>query len=193
MSTLNQLIKEAKDAGLNYAVFKNWHQPTPTRKEIEPMYGPNDIWYNRLQLQDRPVPASVKYFMNEANQAYPDKENDFYILSNIYYRNFYSDRPGSKLHKDTFDVIHLQCTGVTKWEIGTEAESTNDPANSNPTVGAAWDWKAEFTGDYETFILEPGDVIWFNNKSWHRTENICDKYSIVMQTGTVHNRGKNKI
>ena len=45
-----ELIKEAKDAGLNYAVFKNWHQPTPTRREIEPMYGPNDIWHNRLQL-----------------------------------------------------------------------------------------------------------------------------------------------
>ena len=186
MNTLSDLIQEAKSQGKHYAVFKNWHQPTPTRKEIDAMYGPEDEWFRRLQLENREVNSKIQYFIDEANKAYPESDNDFYIFSNIYYRNSYYNKPGSKLHHDMFDVIHWHCTGVTKWNVGIHAEAKNDYKKAKPDVGTYFDWDAHWTGPYDTFILEPGDVLWFDNMSWHETENICDKYSVIMQAGKIY-------
>jgi len=188
MNTLSDLIQEAKSQGKHYAVFKNWHQPTPTRKEIEAMYGPEDGREQRLYIKDRAFPDKMNQFIDQGSAAYPESDNHFYVLGSKEYRNHFTRRPGARLHRDNFDVIHWQCTGVTKWSIGINAEAKNNPATvTDPDQKALYDgewfWQAEFTEEPDTFLLEPGDVIWFSKYAWHTTENLCDKYSLVMLSG----------
>jgi ribosomal protein L16 Arg81 hydroxylase len=188
MNTLSDLIQEAKSEGKHYAVFKNWHQPTPTRKEMKALYGSEDDPTQRLYIKDKSIPDEINHFLDQASAAYPESDNHFYVLASMEYKNYFKRRPGARLHRDNFDVIHWQLTGVTKWNIGLNAESKNNPAKitrpeDGPSYDGEWNWQAEFTEEPDTFVLEPGDVIWFSKYAWHTTENLCDKYSLVMLSG----------
>lgn len=150
MISLKQFIGHSKHLGLDYAVIRNWHQPTPSIREFRELY---DFGFEegRVSIKERRYPESFKVFLDEAIKAYPDVEYEFFLMECPTFRNLDPDA-GTYLHTDPTDTIHWQCRGVSEWFIGP---------------------------DLESIILEPGDLLWFKAQTQHRVENLTEKYALI--------------
>lgn len=94
----------------------------------------------------------MKYFLDESINAYPDIDYDIYIMESLNYRNLDPADSGSPEHSDPKDILHWQCRGATEWIIGK---------------------------DKDLIILEPGDLLWFQAHTTHKTSNLTEKCSLI--------------
>jgi hypothetical protein len=165
---IEEFVKQSKEAGLNYAVLRNWKQPTPTWEDFDLVSSNEDT---RIDLAHLDYPENFKEFENEAAKAYSKKSYNFYIYRSNSYRNKNAVGPGTSLHFDENDILHWQCRGATIWRLGEVTEDPNKERSHNGT----------FTENFHEVLLEPGDLMWLNAKTWHETENITEKRSLVYE------------
>lgn len=185
---MNSLIDAINAQRLNnksYGVIKNWQQPTPSNKYFDGIKDNVEEMLGRYSIKNFYGPNAenpnkeIEIFLRNAREAYPDKEYQLYVLSSPIFRNIAPERPGTTLHKDPFSIIHWQCRGATLWRLGLHAESQGHEI----TESGGHIWNSKWIETPETFILEPGDVVWFNKGVWHETENLTEKSSIVFDAG----------
>ena len=172
--TIAEFVQQAKDAGLNYAVLRNWKQPTPHWGEFDRISSDRDTRIDVLTLN---YPESFNDFEEEASKAYPESSYNFYIYRSNNYRNRNAEEAGTGLHLDINDILHWQCRGSTMWKFG---EVLEDPSKEHGRNGS-------FTGETDNIFLEPGDLIWLRGETWHETENITEKRSLVFEPGKKEN------
>lgn len=187
MDTLKNEINLARLNNKKYGVIRNWHQPTPSIDDFKNLEK-NKAVLGRISLRafngkDESISSNpeIHFFLNESIKVHPDQDYQFYMLSTPVFRNISPDRPGTGLHKDPFPIIHWQCRGVTLWRIGLNAK--NNSFTVTESGGHLWD--SEWLEEPDTFLLEPGDIIWFDDGVWHETENLTEKYSIVFDAGVM--------
>ena len=163
---IKEFVKQSKESGLDYAVLRNWKQPTPMWEDFDLVSSNEET---RIDIAHLDYPESFKEFENEAAKAYPKKSYNFYIYRADSYRNKNAVGPGTSLHFDENDILHWQCRGATIWRFG---EVIEDPNKKPPYNGT-------FTENFHEVLLEPGDLIWLNTRTWHETENITEKRSLI--------------
>lgn len=173
---LKKEIASLQSNGKNYGVIKNCYQPTPTIDHLKEIVSKSSTKPN-AQINDPNIHQMIKYFLEECVNVYPNAGHKLYIISNPHSRNSAPESSGTKLHKDPMPIIHWQCRGATIWKIGNHAVSNG--RIQNEAGGYVWD--SEWTQEPDCFILEPGDVIWFESGVWHETENLTEKYSVVFE------------
>ena len=166
-------IEKFKSDGKRYGVIKNWHQPTPTIDEFRDIV--NIERNGVVHLNKDNTTKDIDFFLNECIKVYPNIKYDLYVIDSPSSRNSAPDNPGTTLHADPYPIIHWQCRGATLWRVGENAINKSKV----PTGTGGYFWDSEWLSDPESFILEPGDVIWFENGIWHETENLTEKYSVV--------------
>ena len=152
---ISKFIEQSRHAGLKYAIFRNWRQPTPHWDEFKKLYN-GDSEQGRISIIDRAYTDIMKDFFDESRQAYPDTEYDFYLMHSGSFRNLDPVHNGTYLHSDPYDILHWQCRGATEWTLGESQD---------------------------IYLIEPGDLIWFSANTKHKTENITEKYSLIFQAG----------
>lgn len=148
--SISNFVKKARDSGLEYSVYKNWYQPTPTFKEIRKIQ--IDTYGGRVSLEGKELTIEMDHFLIECISAYPKIDYDYYTMLSSSYRNLTPDDSGTPSHTDEADTLHWQCRGATEWIIGSSSDSV---------------------------ILEPGDLIWFRANTWHKTSNLTEKCSLM--------------
>jgi mannose-6-phosphate isomerase-like protein (cupin superfamily) len=148
---ISEFIQESKHKSLEYAVFSNWHQPTPSWADFDNLYD-RSIEVGRISLEGRILTPEMQYFLDQSKDAYPDIEYDIYIMESLNYRNLDPADSGTPKHSDPKDILHWQCRGATEWIIG-----KND----------------------DVVILEPGDLLWFQANTNHKTSNLTEKCSLI--------------
>lgn len=180
MSYKNKNLKEEilllKSNGKNYGVIKNCYQPTPTIDHLKEIVSKSTSKPN-AQITDPSIHQMINYFLEECLSVYPNTKHNLFIISNPNSRNSAPESPGTKLHCDPLPIIHWQCRGATIWRIGNDAVSNGKVQNE----AGGYFWDSEWTKEPESFVLEPGDVIWFEPGVWHETENLTEKYSVVFE------------
>lgn len=179
---LLDLISEAKDSNKTYAVFKNWRTP-PDIKIISELHANNKERYARTSIIGKYDEKEIDSFLNECLSVYDIPEYAFYVIKG-------SAGHGHDTHKDPYDIIHWQCSGSTKWKIGKkEIGKLWEAGQAKNEKDGFTKWKVSWLKEPDTFILEPGDIMWFrgdagtNVGAWHSTLNLSDKYSIVFDAG----------
>ena len=149
-----EFVNQSKKIGLSYAVYRNWHQPTPNWDEFKSLCTEID---GRISIKNKPYGNIFKFFLDESIKAYPNIEYEFFIIQCSTYRNLHPAFSGTDMHSDPSDTLHWQCRGVSEWIIGENKES---------------------------ILLEPGDLIWFTPEVQHEVQNLTEKYSLVFTQDT---------
>jgi len=153
--TLFHFIDDCFKNNLEYAVYRNWSQPTPTWTEFENLY--NIVRQSgRISIKGLDITKEMEFFQKSAIEAYPDIEYELFAMEAESFRNLDPSNSGTYQHTDPHDVIHWQCRGASEWFMGEEMQS---------------------------FILEPGDLIWFKAGTKHKIENITEKYALIFNCG----------
>lgn len=173
---LLDLISEAKDSNKTYAVFKNWKTP-PNIEILSQLHEYNEEKIGRVSIIGKYNNKEIDYFLNECLSVYNIPDYAFYIIKG-------KSNEGHPTHIDPYDIIHWQCSGATEWKVGKKeiGNLLNEKDSLTP-------WKVDWIKEPDTFILEPGDIMWFkgNIKSdmgvWHSTLNLNNKYSIIFDAG----------
>ncbi len=182
MTTIKEFVDNAKEQKLYYAVLKNWHHPVPSWEDFEEVIDPKSNGVRKF-IKDVPLKEEMQYFLDESKKAYPDIEYQYYIFEGKRYRNLDINWPGEPLHKDPYDILHWHCKGVTEWQIGLYAEMNGTPKQFEYEERKGWDWHTAWTKEPQTIMLEPGDLLWLRKATWHRTQNLAEKYSIIFDAG----------
>lgn len=154
MISLKLFIDHSKNLGLNYAVYRNWHQPTPLWSEFKPLY--EDSSGGRVSIKREQITETMQHFLDQSIEAYPDIEYEFFAMGAESFRNSDFENSGTYQHTDPHDVIHWQCRGASEWFMGDHMESV---------------------------LLEPGDLIWFAANTKHKIENLTEKMSLIFNAG----------
>jgi mannose-6-phosphate isomerase-like protein (cupin superfamily) len=154
-TTLFPFIEGCKNSNLSYGVYRNWHQPTPTWKEFENLYD-QVRQSGRIRIKGLDITKEMKFFENAAVEAYPNIDYELFAMEAESFRNLDPANSGTYQHTDPHDVIHWQCRGASEWFMGDNMQS---------------------------FILEPGDVMWFKAGTKHKIENITEKYALIFNAG----------
>jgi ribosomal protein L16 Arg81 hydroxylase len=176
-NTIKLAIRNAKDSGKTYCVIRNWLTPSFTKEHLDTF---NSIEY----LPNRSLDLvkdndELNYFVNQCIEVYPEAKYRTYIIGQSLIDEVKAG-PGTPLHRDPFDIVHWQCYGSAIWKIGNNA--IGRPGEKNPSGGTKW--SASWTQEPETITLNAGDIIWFSRGTWHETENIGKKFSIIFDAGT---------
>ena len=153
---IKDFVEKNINDNLEYAVLKNWHQPTPEQQKFKEFYDVENQG-GRISIKNKILYDEFKYFLEESLLAYPNKEYDYFLMEARSFRNVNSNS-GTDEHVDPHDILHWQCRGATYWFIGKNSEQ---------------------------IMLEPGDLIWFRANTKHRTENITEKYSLIFNAGII--------
>jgi len=148
---ISEFVEQSKKAGLEYAVLKNWHQPTPSWDEFKNLHN-EYTEQGRVSIKNRPYGEIFKYFLDESIKAYPNVDYEFFLMQCSSFRNLDPANSGTYRHSDPTDTLHWQCRGVSEWFMGE---------------------------DMESIILEPGDLIWFSAHTKHKVENLTEKYALI--------------
>jgi mannose-6-phosphate isomerase-like protein (cupin superfamily) len=148
---ISEFVKQSKENNLEYAVYKNWHQPTPQWDEFKALYD-DATEFGRISIKDRLYTETMSYFLSESRLAYPPTDKyQFYLMQSSSFRNARPDT-GTMAHTDLVDTLHWQCRGVTEWILGSKSERV---------------------------LLEPGDLLWFDGNTAHATENLTEKFGLI--------------
>ena len=173
---IHEFVKQSRDMGLPYAILRNWKQPTPHWREFEEISTDADT---RIDLANKSYSNSFKEFESEANKTYPKMSYNFYVYRSNSYRNQNKMGAGTSLHFDENEILHFQCRGVTIWLFGDVIE---DPEKEHSHNGI-------WNGKPSEILLEPGDIVWLNERTWHQTINMTEKRSLIYEPFTVTNEG----
>lgn len=181
MNNLKNIIEKSISDGKSYGFIKKYFSDEIIKEyEINISYDIKEQW-GRKNIKDLYISNKFSLFLNECKNLFPETEYEFYFLEGKK-----SGKGGTSLHFDPFPIIHLQIFGKTEWNIGKNALHKDHKWDEHNMV---WQWDAEWIDLPDTFMLEPGDIIWFNNGIWHETKNIEDKCSLIFEAGA--NKGGN--
>lgn len=153
MTTILNFVEQSKLLGVEYAVLKNWSQPTPQWDEFKQLCGNEQ---GRVSIKNKNITNIMINFLNESIKAYPNIDYEFFLMQADSFRNLNPAESGTYVHTDPHDVLHWQCRGVTEWTIGKNSELV---------------------------LLEPGDLLWFRANTKHKTENLTEKYALIFNAG----------
>lgn len=168
---LSEFIKNNKESNLTYAIMNNYM--IPDRNQIKNIYqdisGQPEYEYKkidkyllsktettsgRILLNEYNIPESLNSFLLECLDAYPESIDTY----RLYMLKGYASS-GSPRHQDPTDVVQWQCVGSSNWII----EDENGP---------------------HEIILNPGDVLWFKEFTWHEVLNSGIKYAVTFNLNT---------
>ena len=169
---IKDFIKTFKNNGLSYAVIKNWSQPTPTREKLSEFYKESNP-DGRISIKDKELTKTMIKFLNECLEVYPNKNYELFVISATGFRNqnkYLNEDTGTSAHNDPYDILHWQCRGATYWHLGKNAKV--EWGKDQELI------KVEIENP-EIILLEPGDLLWMQAETWHKTENITEKYSLI--------------
>ena len=148
---ISEFVAQSKASNLEYAVIRNWRQPTPQWDEFQGLYD-SVSQQGRISIKDKPYTSIMGDFLEESRLAYPDSDNyQFYLMQCGSFRNFQKDT-GTNSHTDLVDTLHWQCRGATEWTLGSKSDK---------------------------ILLEPGDLLWFAGNTVHGTENLTEKFALI--------------
>jgi len=151
---ISNIVEKCKKDNIEYLLVRNWHQPTPFQVEFRELFD-TEKSVGRTSIKNKILKNEFKFFLDECLEAYPIIDYEYYLMESRTFRNM-DKNSGTEFHVDESDVLHWQCRGATQWIIGKNKDS---------------------------FMLEPGDLLWFRANTEHSTENITEKYSLIFLAG----------
>lgn len=175
MNKIKDIINNDISSGKSYGFIKKYFSDEIIKEYQENINLAIGAEYGRVNIKNNDISNKFLLFLNECKNTFLHDEYEFYFLEGQS-----SGLAGTKLHYDPYPIIHLQLTGKTQWNIGVNALEKGHLWDNEK---GAWNWEAEWINTPDSFLLEPGDIIWFKNWIWHETKNKEDKISLVFEAG----------
>ena len=153
---INDFVANNKKLNLTYSVLKNYSVANAV--DIQYLYekvafAQNGWSGGRILINEYNLPKDINNFLEECLIAYPESMNSY----QLYMMKGYPPSITSR-HKDPTDVLHWQCLGSATWEI------------------------EDSEGNINSITLNPGDLLWLKDFSYHSVLNVSLKYSVIFAT-----------